>query len=346
MSTYLLFTGDVYFKEKSLSWDFTNIGVFDYEYVINLECVLCDSKCKPITDKINLKSSMELNNFSKKPLAANLANNHIMDFTDGGFRQTEDQLKKNNIPYFGVGKENNNFHNPLIVEFDNKKIALLGYSAVESFLCSEKTISDVSKANPQKIESDIIRCKNMDIDFVIVSIHWGREERPFFSKQQQELGHFIIDAGADMVIGHHPHCIQPVELYKEKYIFYSLGNFAFDDIAADSYYNELGKSEFVMHKRHLNYGKCSIVPVISFSDKIVLDRIIRTKYHKGIVKAIKTVDYRKVVPKVYQNRLVNEIVGYFRMLRLFVRSNVFVDNRLVNTNAIKKEFEFLKVKRG
>ncbi|NTU99490.1 CapA family protein, partial [Candidatus Falkowbacteria bacterium] len=65
-------------------------------------------------------------------------------------------------------------------------------------------------------------------DFVVVNIHWGVEYKHDFSKKQQTVGHALIDAGADAIIGHHPHVTQGIEVYNNKPIFYSLGNFIFD----------------------------------------------------------------------------------------------------------------------
>ena len=65
-------------------------------------------------------------------------------------------------------------------------------------------------------------------DFIIVFAHWGIEYKDKETKEQVVLGHELIDAGADLIIGSHPHVIQPIEIYKNKAIFYSLGNFIFD----------------------------------------------------------------------------------------------------------------------
>ena len=80
-----------------------------------------------------------------------------------------------------------------------------------------------------KICEDVAFLKN-SVDFVIVSLHWGTEHYLYPSTEQISMGHAIVDAGASVVIGHHPHVVQGYERYKNGLIFYSLGNFVFDDL--------------------------------------------------------------------------------------------------------------------
>jgi gamma-polyglutamate biosynthesis protein CapA len=67
-----------------------------------------------------------------------------------------------------------------------------------------------------------------EVEYLIVAAHWGIEYQTYFHPTQQRLAHEFIDAGADVILGHHPHVIQPIEVYNNKLIFYSLGNFVFD----------------------------------------------------------------------------------------------------------------------
>jgi len=74
----------------------------------------------------------------------------------------------------------------------------------------------------------LIQETKKNVDLIIVHIHWGTEYQHQFNQQQEKIGHALIDAGADIIIGHHPHVVQGMEIYKNKPIFYSLGNFIFD----------------------------------------------------------------------------------------------------------------------
>jgi len=80
----------------------------------------------------------------------------------------------------------------------------------------------------QKQITSLIKAAKPSVDLVIVSYHWGKEYMYQPNNLQVKRGHTAIDAGADLVIGHHPHCIESVEKYKGKWIVYSLGNFVFD----------------------------------------------------------------------------------------------------------------------
>ncbi|MBM5790029.1 CapA family protein, partial [Candidatus Parcubacteria bacterium] len=76
--------------------------------------------------------------------------------------------------------------------------------------------------------ADAINSAKQTHDMVIVSMHWGEEYQPVPEQATVQLAHTLVDAGADVIFGHHPHVLQPVERYKDKLIFYSLGNFVFD----------------------------------------------------------------------------------------------------------------------
>jgi len=81
--------------------------------------------------------------------------------------------------------------------------------------------------NFNKVIDEIKKIKQ-EVDFVVAYTHWGAEYKTIFSRGQQKMAHELIDAGADLVLGSHPHVVQPIEVYKNKAIFYSLGNFLFD----------------------------------------------------------------------------------------------------------------------
>ncbi len=143
----------------------------------------------------------------------NLANNHVLDFGRAGFAQSQNYLTQNGIYYFG------DYHNEsgaLIKEINGQKVAFIGYHSLDN-PATESTIEKIKTAR-------------QEADFVIVYTHWGAEYQNNFSKSQQESGRQFIDAGADVVLGSHPHVIQPIEIYQNKAIFYSLGNFLFDQV--------------------------------------------------------------------------------------------------------------------
>jgi poly-gamma-glutamate synthesis protein (capsule biosynthesis protein) len=201
------------------------------EYIINLETPL-SCKGTPAKFKVNIcqKRSYIKETFLKKPLALSLANNHIMDFGEEAFGKTKEYLEREKIPYFGAGKESQNYNNRLIIEFAGKKIGICGYSCASS----HPVFGDKDKNGSAKLDIDgmieDIKYLNFNADFIIIQPHWGVQEIPFPKFSDREIAHRLIDEGADLIIGHHAHVIQSHEVYRDKHIFYGIGNFIFPDL--------------------------------------------------------------------------------------------------------------------
>lgn len=141
---------------------------------------------------------------------ANLANNHTGNHGVEGLGTTIETLHSNNILTSGISE-------PAYKEIRSTKFAFLGYNLVGT--------------NSQKIKDQITReisQGKQKADIVVVSFHWGEEYQSQPNKLQKEVAHLAVDHGADIVIGNHPHWIQPIEVYKNKVIVYSHGNFVFD----------------------------------------------------------------------------------------------------------------------
>jgi len=103
------------------------------------------------------------------------------------------------------------------------KFGFLGYNDIT---IPQPGISNVD----EKAMERQIKESRKKVDFLIVNMHWGAEYRAIPDERQKELSHFIIDSGADLIIGNHPHWIQPIEFYKNKLITYAHGNFIFDQM--------------------------------------------------------------------------------------------------------------------
>lgn len=142
-----------------------------------------------------------------------LANNHTQDFGENGFQQTQDFLRKNGIGFFGDNKNRKDFLSHIISK-NNVKIGFIGYHSLWS-------------KNLSVVLSEIKDLKSK-CDFVVILPHWGEEYKQMPSPEQIKEARLFIDSGADLILGSHPHVIQPIEIYKNKVIFYSLGNFVFD----------------------------------------------------------------------------------------------------------------------
>lgn len=149
--------------------------------------------------------------------AVNLGNNHAGNFGKEGAQETRNFLQENGVGFFGDPFDVGNTVYETSVR--GQKIALVNYNAFSS-ISAEQTIDTVRKEGTLGYK-------------VFVYCHWGVEYALRENEKQRALAHAFIDAGADAVIGSHPHVVEPIEAYKGKTIFYSLGNFVFDQYFSD-----------------------------------------------------------------------------------------------------------------
>lgn len=156
-----------------------------------------------------------------------LGNNHIMDFGPSSLKETMDILKSNQIHYAGAGLNLKEAREAARMEFRNKKVALLSYSLTfpQEFYATDSTAGTCFPWE-EFVFSDVRNLKS-EGNLVIISCHWGTELRENPKDYQIAFAHRLIDAGADLILGHHPHVIQGLEFYRGKLIAYSLGNFVF-----------------------------------------------------------------------------------------------------------------------
>ena len=143
--------------------------------------------------------------------AVSLENNHVMDHGENGYKDTMDALTSNGIVASG------HYGGTLYYTDTGVTIGMLSY----------QTFNGKYPAIYESIERDIAGLREAGADLVIVSYHWGEEKDYLPNERQVPLGRATIDAGADLVIGHHSHRINPIEVYQGRYICYSLGNFSF-----------------------------------------------------------------------------------------------------------------------
>jgi poly-gamma-glutamate synthesis protein (capsule biosynthesis protein) len=162
-----------------------------------------------------------------------LANNHFGDQGTDGMSFTLTHLTENGIGYTGAGENEVTAREPFIIERNGVKFAFLAYNDVESAIrkgyaatADRPGFAVLSRNN---LIQDIQYAKER-AHVVVVSIHWGVEYEETPTERQITYARLAIDSGASLVLGHHPHVIQPVEEYRGGFIFYSLGNFVFDQM--------------------------------------------------------------------------------------------------------------------
>ncbi|GAA0733173.1 hypothetical protein GCM10009430_47120 [Aquimarina litoralis] len=160
----------------------------------------------------------------------NMANNHSMDQGRNGLVDTERNIINAGLIPLGYGKHAREACKPILITSNPRNIYLLSSLQVPSenwtFLEDKPCVCEDSF---DEISDKIHNIKKDNSEaVVIVQLHWGAEHTkvPLISQKQQAYS--LIDAGADVIIGHHPHTIQTIEVYKEKHIYYSIGNFIFD----------------------------------------------------------------------------------------------------------------------
>ncbi len=161
--------------------------------------------------------------------AVGLANNHSGDFGTPAFAHMLELLSQSGLGYYGGGRDLQQAHMPWVVERHGLRIAFLGYNEFQprSFEADHDR-PGIAWSEDEQVVRDIQDARRVwHADVVIPVMHWGWEEAIANSRQRQ-LARVMIDAGADAVIGGHPHQLQDTENYKGKPIFYSLGNFVFE----------------------------------------------------------------------------------------------------------------------
>ena len=156
------------------------------------------------------------------------ANNHVGDWNVQAFNDTLLRLKENDLAFTGAGSTREEAEKPVIINKNGVNFGFLGFSDVgPKWMEAGENKSGILLADDPNFSSIIAKAKE-SVDVLIVSIHFGEEYEKIHNKRQEKIAYLAIDYGADIVIGHHPHVIEDIEYYKDKPIFYSLGNFIFD----------------------------------------------------------------------------------------------------------------------
>lgn len=157
-----------------------------------------------------------------------LANNHVGDWGRPAYTDTLARLKENEILYTGGGNTEAEAETPVIIEKYGMKIGFLAFSDVgPSWMEAKGENAGVLLATDPRFD-EIVKNASAQVDYLVVSFHFGDEYKPIHNARQEFLAHKAADNGAKIVIGHHPHVPQDTEVYKNAFIAYSLGNFIFD----------------------------------------------------------------------------------------------------------------------
>ncbi|MBM4177554.1 CapA family protein, partial [Candidatus Gribaldobacteria bacterium] len=190
-----------------------------------------------------------------------LANNHTPNFGEKGLKDTFNFLENAGIKYVGAGQNEQEAYQPVYIEKKGIKIAFLAYNdtnVVPAYYEASANRAGTALMRMDKMTETVKEAKQK-ADFVIVSVHSGTEYADKPNDSQVNFAHAAVDAGADLIIGHHPHVLQTMEKYKGKYIFYSLGNFVFDQPQSEETKEGLA-IKIYFTKSGIN--KISLLPVV------------------------------------------------------------------------------------
>lgn len=199
------------FRELNIIPDY-DIKILNLEGpIIEMDRSKCQQKAYNFQFASNTAKMLKKEGFT----SVNIANNHTYDCYHDGVDSTLNYLKESNIGIIGKSKLHESYE--LTTTKNGTRVALLGFDTTIAKINTNmllSTVRDLASAN----------------DVVIITMHSGVEYEERANLEQKTLAHLLIENGADAVIGHHPHVIQNMEVYKGKPIFYSLGNFIFDQI--------------------------------------------------------------------------------------------------------------------
>lgn len=169
--------------------------------------------------------------------AVTLANNHVYDYGKEALLDTFAVLQEAGIPYFGAGQDLEEAMAPLYLEADGKTIALVGASRAEKNRMTPRateTEPGILRCYDTTLYKEAIAEAKANADFCIAFVHWGTEYSFDLEQVQLDTGKEYLDAGADVVIGAHSHCLQGMEFHEGKPIIYSLGNYWFNEKTLDT----------------------------------------------------------------------------------------------------------------
>lgn len=196
----------------------------------NLECVV-GTRSRPVDKPWTFLAHPRVLPVLQRHLdVVSLANNHTGDHGRAGFAAMLDHLNSAGLFHFGGGRNLVEAHRALVIERQGLRIALLGYN--EFFPRAFEAGPDqpgTAWSDDERVVEDTQRARReQGADLVIPFMHWGSEHEEVSNDRQRALARRLIDAGADAVVGTHPHVVQDSEVYRGKPIVYSLGNFVFD----------------------------------------------------------------------------------------------------------------------
>ncbi|EOV6246658.1 TPA: hypothetical protein I7291_09415 [Vibrio parahaemolyticus] len=348
----LIFIGDIctdsYSKSDVNTFRNTKLYHFlnNYEGIVigNLEAPLLSEAIRENRNKYSLVNQTDLFDLYSFCDYFNLANNHILDQGVEGLDKTIDGLVSRSKGFFGAGNNLQQSREPKIIEINGKKIGILSYCCISS---NSESYANNSSGGPspliyEYVKEDIDAIRKL-VDHIIVLPHWGKENEFFPTYDQASIARKIIELGADVIIGAHTHTIQAFEHYKGNPIYYSLGNFLFNNFSVsefDKYYQ--GK-----------YNKEGLLVELDFSHDKVIAREHYVKLDEKMLPELAELEDLNT-PVRSNNDYINSVLGEFEFKKLESNLNLSLkfngqSMQVINEspligNSYKPRIESFKVK--
>jgi len=235
--------------------------------IINLEAALTNST-KKVYKTFNFKATPDRVETLKAAsvTVANLANNHLLDFSEEGLIETIQTLNEADIQHVGAGMNEREAQEPVTLTIKNNRLGILGFTDNEPGWKAGVSSSGVNYIAVYEEEDcnkalQAITKLRKETDFVIVSIHWGPNMQAEPEQYFIDFAHAMIDHGADIIHGHSAHNFQGIEVYKRKLILYDTGDFI-DDYAVDPFFQNDHSFFFRAEVSQQRIEKLTLTPVL------------------------------------------------------------------------------------
>ncbi len=203
--------------------------------IANLECVVATGGT-PVDKNYNFRAHPRVLPVLRRHLdGVTLANNHSGDFGRAAFAEMLGHLRTAGLAHAGGGANLAQAHAPWLVERSGVRVAVLSYNEFmpRSFE-ADHDAPGIAWSEDERVVADIQRARKVHgAQLVLAFMHWGWENEPVANPRQRHLARLMIDAGADAVIGGHPHVTQDIEFYRGKPVIYSVGNFVMKETDND-----------------------------------------------------------------------------------------------------------------
>jgi hypothetical protein len=303
----------------------------------NLECIVKGLMGENQLKKPRLTTTVQTLNYLKDMhlSVACLAHNHVYDHLEDGLKTTINFLNDNSILHQGASFTYEGAAKPIVLEKNGVKVALLNYVDKDTKPnMPENSPVKINWFNQEQIKADILDLKK-SVDHLVLILHWGgmAEGKLYPDPNLRSIAYDLIDSGADLIIGGHSHTIHPIECYKGKYIFYSLGNFCFADIVFEGkilYQDKLRRSKGLVLDVQITKDNIEIVGTFSVKNK---ELFLELKERKISLKPI-------IWRLIYKYKFIYDIYSFYE--KVYKYFSILLVNGLNNRKTFQHSIKLIR----